>query len=84
MRGWDTSARNDTDNPYYNVETITKEEAHNLLVRVVEDHVVDIKKLALERGIVLSQQELDAYRRWYDSADMYVNGDYRRNHPKLP
>lgn len=120
---------NDSKDPYSSRNTITMEEAHDLLVQDAKKHGEHIKQYALERGLVLTQQQFDAYvlysyntgwgrvpdvmdlimqgtdvfdafnyrlnmqkdvyklglyRRWYDSADMYVNGDYNRDYPYLP
>lgn len=99
------------------------------IIQDAKEHGEHIKQYALNRGLILTQQQFDAYvlysyntgwgrvpdvmdliaqgtdvfdafnyrlnlqkeqyklglyRRWYDSADMYVNGDYNRDYPNLP
>ncbi len=124
-----TFSINDIDNPWYNRTSISREEAYALLSSEVSIQVYYVKKYANECGLVLTQQQFDAYvlygynagyariadvmelmqagtnafaafnyrltlqkdeyklglyRRWYDSAQMYVKGDYKRDYPLLP
>ena len=120
---------NNPNDPYSTRDSITREEARDLLIQdvnIVED---EIKRYAMERNIILTQQQYDAYvvyayntgpgrvpdvmdlilagqdpftafnyrldmqkekykkglyRRWYDSADIYVYGNYIRDYPELP